>query len=112
MATNVNANNPGSEDGAPNPVVLGVDFGTLSGRAVVVRVSDGTELGSVEHVYRHGVITDHLPNRPDLLAELGAIVRIAAPESTMWRAGTYLMASLTREEILTVVTSSCPSEVK
>ena len=26
--------------------VIGVDYGTLSGRALVVRVSDGAELGS------------------------------------------------------------------
>lgn len=41
--------------------VVGVDFGTLSGRAVVVRVSDGAELGSAVHEYRHGVIDDRLP---------------------------------------------------
>jgi L-ribulokinase len=27
-------------------LVVGVDFGTLSGRALVVRVADGAELGS------------------------------------------------------------------
>lgn len=36
--------------------VVGVDFGTLSGRAVVVRVSDGAELGSATHDYAHGVM--------------------------------------------------------
>ncbi|WP_404825740.1 ribulokinase [Plantactinospora soyae] len=41
--------------------VVGVDFGTLSGRAVVVRVSDGAEVGSAVHEYRHGVIDDRLP---------------------------------------------------
>jgi L-ribulokinase len=41
--------------------VIGVDFGTLSGRAVVVRVSDGAELGTAEHVYPHAVISDALP---------------------------------------------------
>ncbi len=40
---------------------VGVDFGTLSGRALVVRVSDGLELASAEHVYEHGVVTDTLP---------------------------------------------------
>ena len=45
----------------PDAVVVGVDFGTLSGRAVVVRVSDGAELGSALYAYPHGVITDHLP---------------------------------------------------
>jgi len=42
-------------------VVIGVDFGTLSGRAAVVRVDDGAELGSEVHEYSHGVITDVLP---------------------------------------------------
>jgi L-ribulokinase len=41
--------------------VAGVDFGTLSGRAVVVRVSDGAELGSAVHPYRHGVVEDRSP---------------------------------------------------
>ena len=36
--------------------VVGVDYGTLSGRAVVVRVSDGTELGSAVLPYRHQVM--------------------------------------------------------
>jgi L-ribulokinase len=43
------------------PVVVGVDFGTLSGRAVVVRVDDGAELGSAVHEYSHGVLEDALP---------------------------------------------------
>ena len=41
--------------------VVGVDFGTLSGRAVVVRVDDGAELGSAVHEYAHGVIERELP---------------------------------------------------
>jgi len=36
--------------------VVGVDFGTLSGRALVVRVSDGREMGSAVHSYTHGVM--------------------------------------------------------
>ncbi|NUR99501.1 MAG: ribulokinase [Kribbellaceae bacterium] len=42
--------------------VVGVDFGTLSGRAVVVRVSDGAELGTAVHEYAHAVIDDRLPS--------------------------------------------------
>src|SRR5690349_20504886 len=42
--------------------VIGVDFGTLSGRAVVVRVSDGAELGSAVHEYPHAVLTEALPD--------------------------------------------------
>jgi L-ribulokinase len=44
------------------PVVVGVDFGTLSGRAAVVRVEDGAELGSAVHEYTHGVLEDALPD--------------------------------------------------
>lgn len=44
-----------------NKYVVGVDFGTLSGRAVVVRVSDGAELGSAVHEYEHRVIEHTLP---------------------------------------------------
>lgn len=40
---------------------IGVDFGTLSGRAVVVRVSDGAELGTAVHEYANAVIDDRLP---------------------------------------------------
>jgi L-ribulokinase len=42
-------------------VTVGVDFGTLSGRALVVRVADGAELGTAVHDYRHGVIDQALP---------------------------------------------------
>jgi L-ribulokinase len=42
--------------------VIGVDFGTLSGRAVVVDVDDGSTLGSAVHEYAHGVLTEALPD--------------------------------------------------
>jgi L-ribulokinase len=42
--------------------VIGIDFGTLSGRAVVVRVEDGAELGSSVHEYANGVIDRALPS--------------------------------------------------
>ena len=41
--------------------VIGVDFGTLTARAVVVRVDDGQEVGTAVHAYRHGVIDQRLP---------------------------------------------------
>jgi L-ribulokinase len=41
--------------------VVGVDYGTLSGRALVVRVEDGAEMGTAVHEYRHGVIDRTLP---------------------------------------------------
>ena len=45
---------------------IGVDFGTESGRAVVVRVRDGAELGSAVYAYSNSVIDEHLPgsNKP------------------------------------------------
>ena len=42
--------------------VVGVDFGTLSGRALVVRLSDGAELGSAVHEYRYAVLDGTLPD--------------------------------------------------
>jgi L-ribulokinase len=48
-------NGPQSTD-LSDRVVVGVDFGTLSGRAVVVRVGDGAELGSAVLPYPHGVM--------------------------------------------------------
>ncbi|GII52168.1 ribulokinase [Planotetraspora thailandica] len=60
--------------------VIGVDFGTLSGRAVVVRVSDGAELGSAVHEYTHGVIEDVLPGTT---VRLGPDWALQSPED--WR---------------------------
>jgi L-ribulokinase len=48
-------------------LVVGVDFGTLSGRAVVVRVQDGAELGSAVFEYPHGVVETALPATGDRL---------------------------------------------
>ncbi len=39
---------------------IGLDFGTLSGRAVLVRVSDGAELADAVMNYPHGVMDDTL----------------------------------------------------
>src|ERR1022692_2199750 len=46
--------------------VIGVDFGTLSGRALVARGSDGAELASAVHEYSHGVMDAKLaaPGEP------------------------------------------------
>ncbi|WP_434739793.1 ribulokinase [Micromonospora sp. SH-82] len=42
--------------GTADRYVVGVDFGTLSGRALVARVADGAEVGTAVHPYRHGVM--------------------------------------------------------
>lgn len=70
--------------------VVGVDFGTLSGRAVVVRVSDGAELGSAVSVYPHAVIDEALPGTGERLPPEWAlqvptdyvhVLRTAVPEA-------------------------------
>src|SRR5262245_31796880 len=45
----------------PDALAVGVDFGTLSARAVVVRVADGRELGAGVADYPHAVIETALP---------------------------------------------------
>jgi len=72
-----------------DPFVLGVDFGTLSGRAVVVRVRDGAELATAVHDYDHGVIDQTLPDGtplpPDWALQVPAdyvdVLRTAVPEA-------------------------------
>ncbi len=44
----------------PEPLLVGVDFGTLSGRAVIIRARDGAELGSAVHDYSHAVMESRL----------------------------------------------------
>ncbi|WP_236652192.1 ribulokinase [Streptacidiphilus neutrinimicus] len=48
-------------------VTIGVDFGTLSGRAVVVSVADGAQLGEAVHEYRHGAAEHTLPRTGERL---------------------------------------------
>ncbi len=74
--------------------VVGVDFGTLAARALVVRVSDGFEAGTGVHAYPHGVIDERLPisgeelppdwalqDPNDYLISLGTAVRLAVSAS-------------------------------
>jgi L-ribulokinase len=69
--------------------VVGVDFGTLSGRAVVVRVADGEEVGSGEHPYPNGVLDHQLPSGrrlgPDWALQVPAdyvsVLRTAVPKA-------------------------------
>lgn len=68
---------------------IGVDYGTLSGRAVVVRVADGAELASAEHVYPHAVMdatltaSDHQTLPPEWALQVPAdyveVLKTAVP---------------------------------
>src|SRR5258708_15350800 len=40
---------------------IGIDYGTESGRALLVDTRDGREVASAVHPYRNGVIDEHLP---------------------------------------------------
>lgn len=70
-------------------VVVGVDYGTLSGRALVVRVSDGAELGTAVHDYSHGVLEHSLPDgtrlAPDWALQVASdyvdVLRVAVPRA-------------------------------
>jgi L-ribulokinase len=71
------------------PCAVGVDFGTLSGRAIVVRIRDGAELASAEHVYAHAVLDRQLPDGtplpPDWALQVPSdyldVLRTAVPEA-------------------------------
>ena len=63
--------------------VVGVDYGTLSGRAVVVRVSDGAELGTAVHEYPHAVVEDRL--RAVGAADLVVALYNPASRSRSWQ---------------------------
>jgi L-ribulokinase len=43
------------------PYVFGVDFATLSARAVFVNSKDGRLIAAAQHSYPHGVLNHHLP---------------------------------------------------
>jgi L-ribulokinase len=79
----------GTSTTSSDAYVVGVDFGTLSGRAVVVRVSDGAELGSATSEYAHAVLDRQLPSGvalpPDWALQVPAdwveVLRTAVPEA-------------------------------
>src|SRR6202035_2701753 len=60
MDVSANKDRPG------DAYVVGVDFGTLSARALVVRVSDGAEAGTAVRDYAHGVIDRSLTGHGEL----------------------------------------------
>ena len=51
----------GPPDELNGKYVVGIDYGTLSGRALIVRVSDGCEIATSVYEYLNAVIDDHLP---------------------------------------------------
>ena len=63
---------------------IGVDFGTDSGRAVLVDVANGVQLATAVQPYRNGVIDERLP---DARRQRGPVPRLGAPGSRRLPAG-------------------------
>ena len=80
---------------------IGVDFGTLSGRTVLVDLSDGREVAVAVHEYTHGVMDEKLPDGTPLGVDWALqhpqdyldVFRITIPE-------VMRMASVTPEQIV------------
>lgn len=71
-------------------LALGLDFGTISGRALLVDVANGEEVASAVHSYADGVIDERLPQSNVMLAHDWAlqnpkdwldVLRIAVPDA-------------------------------
>ena len=52
---------------------IGLDFGTLSGRALLCRLSDGAEIASAVYEYPHGVMDDTFAPHPGVSKKLPAV---------------------------------------
>ena len=91
--------------GTDHRAVIGIDFGALSGRAVVVRVADGAELGDAVHEYSHGVLDQALPTGDPLPhdwalqvpADYLEVLRSAAPKA-------LVASGLTQDDIIGIAT--------
>ena len=90
MNTEHTAASPSASAASGETYTIGVDFGTLSGRAVVVRVSDGAELGSAVLDYPHAVMDRELASTgatlpPDwalqVPADYVAVIKSAVPRA-------------------------------
>jgi L-ribulokinase len=54
-------------NGQNNPLALGLDYGTASGRVLVLDLATGAELATVDVPYPHGVIEETLPGTGERL---------------------------------------------
>jgi L-ribulokinase len=77
---------------------VGVDFGTESGRAVLVDVADGTELATAVHEYAHGAIDQYLPP-PDHDVTLGHDWALQDPDDYVRTFQTTVPAVLERSGV-------------
>src|SRR6478752_2348757 len=66
--------------------VVGIDFGTLSARAVVVSAADGTVVGAATQDYAHAVIDRQLPATGEELPPSWALQDPADWLEALWTA--------------------------
>ena len=82
---------------------IGVDFGTLSARAVVADSRDGSILASCESVYDHGVLSEQLPDGTPLPPQWALQVPGDYPEAlTAAVRGAMAQSGLTAEDIAAI----------
>ena len=67
--------------------VLGLDYGTESGRALLVAADNGEEVATAVEPYAHGVIDDTLPGRADLLKILVTSLGASAARDKILQVG-------------------------
>src|SRR3954471_17711212 len=71
---------------SPRMYVAGIDFGTLSARAVIVSTDDGTVMGTATQDYAHGVIERQLPATGEELPPSWALQEPADWLEALWAA--------------------------
>ena len=77
---------------------IGIDFGTESGRAVLVDCRDGSEVAAAVHEYAHGVIDRHLP-APDEDVALESDWALQDPRDYLEVLGTTVPAVLAQADV-------------
>ena len=74
---------------------IGIDFGTLSGRCIVVDCRDGRELAEATCEYPHGVLDDRLPNG----AKLPPLYALQHPEDYLLVLKTTIREALEKARV-------------
>ncbi|UQN08883.1 ribulokinase [Deinococcus sp. QL22] len=105
---------PNQLDNQPStPYLIGLDYGTESARAVLMRADNPEILASAVHPYRHGVIERHLKGRPlpRTCALQDADDYLLAARDLLSRVGAALPAEAELAGIGVAFTSSTPLPV-
>jgi L-ribulokinase len=85
-----------------SPYALGIDFGTESGRAVLVDCRDGSEVAAAVYQYEHGVIDERLPGSDVELEPEWALQDPADYIRTLQHAVPEALAGVSPDEVVGV----------